>query len=355
MSSDRQPSRALFWKLQLCGWVGIALLSDLAEMSHHIPAYRFWVNVFAPLIEVSLTLLLRPYCRRLCLRNHSWLGYGWRVLLAILPASALFTLVVKLADSLFGPANWREFFFLQAQEIVLLFLWCILYYTIKQWQHVAQTQERLLRAELAAREARQSMLRLQLNPHFLFNSMNAVSMLILEDQAAARRMIGQIANLLRTTLEDAPAVEVSLAREIQMTREYLEIEQIRLEHRLKVELDICPETLDTLTPSMILQPLVENAIRHGVAPCIAGGVVRIASEIAHGRLRLTIANTGASFDPSPARSGIGLANTAERLAVLYGGDHSFLMEGQPTGGCVVTLEIPLRRVGDRLEQLPCAS
>jgi two-component system sensor histidine kinase AlgZ len=327
-----------------------------AKIPSHLSLAAIGYDELVTLTECAVSFLLRYYCDYLLRHDHSWIGYEFRVFLISIPAGALCVLPAVGLISLHASYDWGQFLFNEVETCVVLFLWCSLYSSIEHWQRAAQAKERLLRAEAAARVVQLSALRYQLNPHFLFNSLNAVSVLILEGEAAAaRRMLGQIANLLRATLEETPAAEVPLAREMHLTREYLEIEQTRLGDRLRIETDLQPGTLDALAPSLILQPLVENAVHHGVAPCIAGGMVRIASELAGGRLRLTITNTGAPFVRSQARAGIGLANTAERLTALYGEDHRFHLEGLEAGGCIVTVEIPLRRSNAAREQIPCGS
>jgi two-component system sensor histidine kinase AlgZ len=191
-------------------------------------------------------------------------------------------------------------------------------------------------------------LRYQLNPHFLFNSLNAVSTLVLEGHtSAATGMLAQIGELLRTTLDGEAAAETALSQEIAFTEQYLAIEQTRLGGRLRVDMAISPETLDALVPSMLLQPLVENAVRHGVAPLVEGGTIRIQSKLNGSQLQVRIRNSGAPrarVEPvnQPAH-GIGLRNTAERLKTLYANAHTFALQWPEAGGCEVTVELPFRR------------
>ena len=206
----------------------------------------------------------------------------------------------------------------------------------------------MLRAEAEAREARLSALRYQLNPHFLFNSLNAVSTLVLEGNApAATLMLAQIGELLRTTLDSEAAPEVPLSLEIVSAQRYLAIEQTRLGDRLQVDLSISTETFDALVPNLLLQPLVENAVRHGIAPLVEGGVIAIHSRLKNTQLQIVIKNsgnpgTGFAAQRRKTGSGIGLANTAERLKALYGTDYSFELGWPQSGGCEVTVELPFR-------------
>src|SRR4030095_8396426 len=195
----------------------------------------------------------------------------------------------------------------------------------------------MLRAEAEAREARLSALRYQLNPHFLFNSLNAVSTLVLEGNApAATLMLAQIGELLRTTLDSEALPEVPLSLEIAATQRYLAIEQTRLGDRLRVDLSISAETFDALVPNMLLQPLAQNAVRHGIATLVEGGVIAIQSRLNNTQLQIVVRNsgnrgTGLAAQQNKPGSGIGLTNTAERLKALYGSDHRFDL-GWPESG-----------------------
>ena len=206
----------------------------------------------------------------------------------------------------------------------ILFMWCSLYFSIKQWQQSSKERERLLRAESEVREARLLALRYQLNPHFLFNSLNAVSTLVLDGNApAATRMLAQIGDLLRTSLDSEVTAEVPLSQELALTEGYLAIEQTRLGERLRIDMAVPLETRDALVPSMLLQPLVENAVRYGVAPFSRRWVDCDQEHASHAnRLRIVIENSGRRGEGKQKRNGngIGLGNTADRLKTLYGTD-----------------------------------
>jgi two-component system, LytTR family, sensor kinase len=227
------------------------------------------------------------------------------------------------------------------------------------WRQSTRERERLLRAEADAREAKLSALRYQLNPHFLFNALNAVSTLVLDGNApAATRMLAQIGDLLRTILDGETKLEIPLSEEISFIEQYLSIEKTRLGSRLRVDLSIAPETLDALVPGMLLQPLVENAVRHGAAPLIDGGEVYVMSRLQNGNLYVIVRNSGPPTQPrhqSDASAGIGLRNTAERLETLYSGRHTFELEWLPLGGCQVIIELPFRKNVPNEESQPCAS
>jgi len=241
---------------------------------------------------------------------------------------------------------WHALVAILMWSFFILFMWCSLYFSIKQWQQSNMEKERLLRAESELRETRLLALRYQLNPHFLFNSLNAVSTLVLDGNGpAATRMLAQIGDLLRTSLDSEVTAEVTLSQELAFTEGYLAIEQTRLGGRLKIDLAVPLETRDALVPSMLLQPLVENAVRYGVAPLIEGGWIAIKSALRADRLRIVIGNSGRRGEGEQKKNGngIGLGNTAERLKTLYGTDFEFSLGWPEAGGCEVVLELPIRR------------
>ena len=207
----------------------------------------------------------------------------------------------------------------------------------------AQLESQLAQAQLDA-------LRKQLQPHFLFNTLNTVSILIEEDTRAAREMLVRLSDLLRATLDRGRAHEVTLRQELEFIEGYLEIERTRFQDRLTVVVEADPRTLDAQVPDLILQPIVENAIRHGVAPRASAGRIEIHAERLNGSLRLQVRDDGlglpAGTDAANGR-GLGIANTRARLAQLYGADHSFEMQGAPGGGLCVRITIPFRPAPER--------
>jgi two-component system LytT family sensor kinase len=223
----------------------------------------------------------------------------------------------------------------------------VLYY--RRYREREQAAEQLARG---LTEARLQALKMQLQPHFLFNTLHAISALIPADAQPARRMVARLGDLLRTSLEHEETQEVTLREELAFLEPYLEIEHARLEDRLTVVMHIAPDTLDARVPHLLLQPLVENAIRHGIAARIEPGRVEIsASRGADGRfLQLDIRDDG-SGGPNPntvgdggirTRRGVGLTNIRSRLEQLYGTEHRFTLENQTGGGVLVRIRIPYR-------------
>jgi two-component sensor histidine kinase len=210
-----------------------------------------------------------------------------------------------------------------------------------------RSQQRDRRAvELAVQldRARLQALRMQLQPHFLFNTLNAISTLIQTNPRVAQEMVGSLGQMLRLSLDSGSQAEVPLEQELKFLDSYLEIAQIRFGNRLKVNQHINPKTLKALVPTFILQPLVENAIQHGIEPDSAQGTVEICAEQTADQLTLSVSDTGIglteTFDEA-AIKGIGLANTRARLQSLYPGQYNFTIRNRAKGGCLAELKIPL--------------
>jgi LytS/YehU family sensor histidine kinase len=213
------------------------------------------------------------------------------------------------------PINWDSLsaaFEGVLYAVFILISWSGLYFTIKHYLALQAERERALQAEGLARQARLEALRYQLNPHFLFNTLNAISTLISEgDAAGANGMLTQLARLLRSTLEE----------------------------------NTLQETLDLLVPAFLLQPLVENAIRHGIGPRPEGGTLGIEAYLEGERFHINVSDDGVGAQSTNGREerprgGIGLANTIERLRVLYGGDHGLLVKWPAQGGCRIEVQFP---------------
>lgn len=229
----------------------------------------------------------------------------------------------------------------------LLLYWLVvgaahaLLYSERYWQR--ESELAALRASLS--EARLQALSAQLNPHFLFNTLNTVAELVHHDAAAADRMLANLSALLRRSLGTTAAQEVPLREELAMLEQYLDIQRVRFGARLQSDFAVDADCLDAAVPSLVLQPLVENAIVHAIAPRIEGGCVRVAARRgAAGRLQLTVSDSGAPPRAAAAGNGngIGLRNTADRLRCLYGEAGSLALETAAAGGLHVTLTLPLR-------------
>jgi two-component sensor histidine kinase len=228
--------------------------------------------------------------------------------------------------------------------------WCAIVFALSYDEEAREQSLRLMEAQALAAESQNQMLRYQINPHFLFNTLNALSSLILQkDFVRAERMVLSLSNFLRASLEKAPGDKITLCDELESQRQYLAIEQERFGERLKLTETVPPDLLDALAPGLILQPLIENAVKYGVARTRRPVAVEIIAEIRDGRLTVTVRDDAvpdiaeARRTPSLPTLGVGLANVRRRLAVLYGDEGVLTAGPREGGGFAATIALPLER------------
>jgi LytS/YehU family sensor histidine kinase len=232
-------------------------------------------------------------------------------------------------------------------HVTLVIYWAIVLAHLS-WGYYQRGRERELQASALATElvrTRLEVLRMQLNPHFLFNTLHTISALIHENPEDADRIVARLSELLRVSLEQSDTQEVPLRQELSFLERYLQIEQTRFQDRLAVEMEVEPGLDHVLVPSLILQPLVENAIRHGIEPREDTGRVKIAARRLDGMLELKVSDNGPGLPESeiaPNREGVGLSNTRSRLSHLYGANHRFDLTPASGGGLEARLLIPFR-------------
>jgi sensor histidine kinase YesM len=243
-------------------------------------------------------------------------------------------------------SRWTAFLHMAAlrtQFTVPIYL-CIVCvcWVIGHFQESGERERRTLELEARLSEANLKALKMQLQPHFLFNTLNSISSLTHENPDKADDMIGSLSQLLRATLEVSATNQIPLRRELEFVEHYLEIQQTRFGDRLRIDREIGPDVMETLVPPLILQPLVENALRHGIESRETGGTVTIRALHEGDFLRLEISDDGRGFSTLGAGNGIGLSNAKARLQELYGDNHRFIITAnEPTGACV-KIEIPFR-------------
>jgi sensor histidine kinase YesM len=223
-------------------------------------------------------------------------------------------------------------------------------YASNYYRRYREGQLRTLQLEAQLSQAQLQALKMQLQPHFLFNTLHSISALLTKDIEAARKMITRLGDFLRLTLENSGSPEVTLQREMEFLSCYLEIERIRFQNRLVTRMDLGEETLKAKVPNLILQPIVENAIRHGIAPRSTPGLIEIEAKQLNGTLRIQVRDNGPGLSEHRTSEnlftkGLGLANTETRLERLYGAAHLFDLRNNPDGGLIVTLEIPFHKGG----------
>jgi sensor histidine kinase YesM len=259
--------------------------------------------------------------------------------------------VYRQLASLSTVFNFLFFFNLQtgfmSYATVLLVAYAINYYRRHQQEElkISRLEAELAQAQLEVTQAQLQALKSQLQPHFLFNTLNSISTLLDEDTNAADEMLARLGDFLRLTLENSGAQEVTLQEELEFLRCYLEIERVRFQDRLEVRLRIAPDTLDARVPNLILQPLVENAIRHGIVARRGSGLIEIGARRDGETLRLRVKDNGPGLQafgdaPQTAPHGLGFALTRARLERMYGARQRFQLADAREGGLEVTIELP---------------
>ncbi len=256
-----------------------------------------------------------------------------------------------------GLAPFAEFYGIAVARYFhyyFLIYWAILgaYHAVNYYRQ--SSGRALSEAQLEARlaQAQLQVLKLQLDPHFLFNTLNGISTLIHADPRVAERMMARLGDLLRLMLKNAGRQEVPLAQELEFLEAYLEIEQARFGPRMDVRLQVEPRARSARVPFMLLQPLVENAVRHGVARRAGVGRIEVRAAVVEDSLRLQVIDNGPGLTREPPERprgghGIGLANTRDRLARLYGDEHQFAVRNGAEGGLHVQIEIPAVRADSK--------
>jgi two-component system, LytTR family, sensor kinase len=277
-----------------------------------------------------------------------------RSLFIHLPASAFFScfslVVFLLAERLIlGDAGREGSAVIAYRNLLiaefhagLLIYWAVvgLHQALDYYRRYRERELTASQLETRLVEVRLEALRMQLHPHFLFNTLNSISVLMRKDVEAADRMLLQLSSLLRQALARNTAHKIPLRQEMEFLSRYLEIEQTRFHDRLSVRMEIDPAALEALVPQLIFQPLVENAIRHGVAEREAGGIIEIRAERRGGLLHLEVRDNGPGMSAEDFNEGVGLANTRARLDHLYGAEGRFHLRNADEGGLVVAATIP---------------
>jgi len=317
-----------FWPLQIAGWATYFILNATAVLGEGTEPRYVIVSTIVAITGFIITSLLRLSYRQLwSLPLPRMVGIAAALLVVATLIQAVIYIFAKFAfhfcdDCLsHNPLSYLWYFL----SMFYLFLsWSGLYFGIKFARQLTEQKEAALRAQNAAHAAQLKMLRYQLNPHFLFNTLNAISTLVLDDKRdTAYRMVGSLSAFLRHSLDSDPEQRVTLAQEVDAINLYLGIEQLRFGDRLHVQMDIEPVAQEALVPSLILQPLIENAIKHAVSRREEGGRIELIARRDGDMLDIHLRDDGPGFDendplPANGHARVGLANTRERLRVLYG-------------------------------------
>ena len=338
-----------FWTLQAVGWAGYLVLRAVSGLSN-----GFSLEIIIPAIVSAIV----GYCITLLL---STLYGGYRrfprligVVLALVTLAAATALYATLEAYTWSFLNSAKPSVSLAKVIGYSFFnltvlagWSALYFGINFYLIVEQQIDEMRMLELQASTAQLAMLRYQLNPHFLYNTLNSISTLVLLKQTErANAMLSRLSSFLRYTLANEPTAHVTVAQEVETLKLYLEIEKMRFEDRMRPKFDIDPRAERARLPSLLLQPLVENAIKYAVTPQEEGAEICITVRFAGDRVQIAVSDTGPGLHETrvtPSLStGVGLANIRERLVQAYGPDQRFETRSMPAGGFSVEIEIPFQ-------------
>ncbi len=364
-----------FWNLQLAGWGGAFLLRALNTLANGLPYNQLILILVTTITGFSISLVLSVVYRQLIDRRPivTWSGTAIALFIGVIVHASIDAWVQDLyyagsRDTTFA----QRFIGITYIPLTLLGGWSALYYAINFFLTVEEQADRLERLETQATSAQLAMLRYQLNPHFLFNTLNSISTLVLLKQTEpANAMLTRLSGFLRHTLITEPGSQVTLAQEIETLQLYLDIERMRFEERLRTHFDIEDAALEAQLPSMLLQPLIENAVKYAVSPQEEGARISLTARVIGQRLRVAVEDTGPGVDgpaqlnmleytdegaAKPASSatstGVGLGNIRNRLMQGYGNNHLFETSSRPGGGFTVLIEIPYERAPEKANRAP---
>lgn len=352
-----------FWALQLIGWFGLALISYVSlTLWYNQQSFAYIAHtLLQSLLGVLVSWPLRPlfhyfWARSIVARLIAAIG-------GVLLCSVLWT-VLRISTFMIITGEqglWSDFGGWLFGSIMIFSCWAAFYHGVKfyhlsQFEHenlllvAAENREQQLRAakaEATAHEAQLKMLRYQLNPHFLFNTLNAIaSLMAIKEVPRAGTMIVQLSDFLRYSLDNDPIRRVTLKEELNALKLYLNIEKTRFAERLQLEFDIDHAAEQVRIPSLILQPLAENAIKYAIAPMEEGGKITVRVRLDGGYICLEMLDTGPGIklsDGSGNSVGIGLRNTVDRLYEFYADNHTFNLESAPSGGLNVYMRLPMEK------------
>jgi len=358
MTGSQAVERRLFWTLHLSGWAAFGLGMALSRVGRYPIGYMIATKSVLAISGAAFSLALRFLYQRALSEDASLARTVLTTVLASFVLSLAWTAFYNVADARIATAmlgrqitieNASQLFAASYYHTFAILAWSVFYIGIKRQRALQVARERMLRAEALAHHARLQALRFQVQPHFLFNTLNALSTLIVEQRSAeASQMLSRLSDFLRHTLAGPDSDEVALRDELEFARRYLDIEQVRFGDRLRVEIDVPMDVQGAQVPNMLLQPLLENAVRHGIASRLYGGAICVAARREGDLLRMSVVNEGGELaaDVGGARgngsNGVGLANTRARLQQLYDGKHE--LEARPTaqGGFRIDVALPYR-------------
>jgi sensor histidine kinase YesM len=338
-----------FWTLQSIGWTFYLLLRIASGIGNGMSVSFIIPVLVSAAAGYSITLVMGAAYRWLIKRKSviRWTGSLVTLAIGVIAYSAIDAWVFSLVNGESTPFSTRLLLGTMTLSSLLLGAWSALYYGINYYLIVEQQADQMAALESQATSAQLAMLRYQLNPHFLFNTLNSISTLVLLKQTErANAMLSRLSSFLRYTLVYEPTAQVTLAQEVETLKLYLEIEKMRFEDRLRPNFTIDPAVVKARLPSLLLQPLVENAIKYAVTPREDGADIDVQARLIGGRVHIVVSDTGGGLIEGALRpndsTGVGLTNIRDRLVQAYGEDQSIEINDQTSSGFSVTIDIPYR-------------
>ena len=337
-----------FWNLHSAGWGGATALYAVTVIANGQPLSFLVPVLISAVTGYSITLILSVVYRYV-IEKQPIVTWG-TTLLAVVVATLLYAYIdTWVVQTIREGADKTPFAQLLLGALfkdgLLVGAWSALYYAINYFVRAEEQADQMLRLEAQATSAQLTMLRYQLNPHFLFNTLNSISTLVLLKQTEqANAMLSRLSSFLRFTLINEAEAKVPLTQEVETLKLYLDIEKMRFEERLRTNFDIDPAAANALVPSLLLQPLVENAIKYAVTPKEEGADISISAQLVGQKLRIIVSDTGpglqAGQQDHSLSTGVGMANTRERLSQAYGEQQRFEHYVKASGGFEVLVELP---------------
>lgn len=320
----------LFWTLQLGGWGAYGLSMFLGALPHFPTAMQALIHkvVFVGL-GLLISLILRLIYKKMWGRSFSFQAITVTAIFCSYFFSLIWAAVFNITrwslnEMDLSRLRWHDYLNGALSYCFVFLAWSALYFGIKHYQDLQEQKESTLKANALAHQAQLQMLRYQLNPHFLFNSLNSINALIREDPDRAERMIDELSEFLRYSLLNNKVADVPLRDEVEAVRNYLTIEKIRFEEKLDVSFDIDADAEDFRVPGFLVHPLIENAVKHGMQTSALPLRIKMAARADNGSLHVEVLNTGRWSEQSNGKgTGTGLDNVRKRLEQIYPGRHRF--------------------------------
>ncbi len=348
--------KRVYWLCQLTGWSLYTVVINLRYAPYADSWQRLRRQVLMLILISGIGLLLTHIFHRFIKRS----GWVRRSPQSLVPRIVVSCITLALVWELLGLCLMLfVFHFIKVREVhpwvflgevfgwvfnssAVLLIWSLIYFGFYYVENSRKAAIEKWRLEIAVKDAELNALKSQMNPHFIFNCLNSVRALIVEDPERAQTVVTQLANILRYSLQSRNTETVTLEEELQTVSNYLALETIRLEDRLKICMNIAPDTLDVSVPTMLIQTLVENGIKYGVAARPEGGEIKLTSCLQNTMLKIQVTNTG-QLGNGGNSTGVGLRNAVDRLRLLFGESASLALESAAPDHVTARIEIPIRR------------